>query len=244
MTSTDSRLPVILVPGLLNTEDLWRHQVEALRDLGEISVANEHRNFDNMAAIAAAIFAHAPDRFALAGLSMGGYVAFEMWRQAPQRIARLALLDTSARPDTPDKVRQRQQTIITAREHGLKRVREAMQPNLLHPGHASDPAIVTRLARMAAKVGVEGFARQQTAIMHRADSRPLLPRIACPTLVLCGRQDALTPPEIASEMADGIHNSRLVIVEQCGHLSAIEQPEQVTRAMREWLTSDWCGSRE
>lgn len=236
MNATE-QLPILFIPGLLNTEDLYRAQVKALHDLGNISVTNEHRNFDSMSAIAAAILTHAPTRFALAGLSMGGYIAFEMLRQAPERIVRLALLDTSARPDTPDKVRQRQDTIVTAREHGLGRVGEAMRPNLLHSSHANDPAIVTRLARMAAKVGVDGFARQQTAIMNRVDSRPLLPRIACPTLVLCGREDALTPPEVAGEMAGNIPDSRLVIVEECGHLSAIEQPEQVTEALRAWLTT-------
>lgn len=237
MAAIDNRFPLILIPGLLNTEDLWRDQVSGLSGLGDVSVTGEHRNFDSITAIAAAILEQAPPKFALAGLSMGGYVAFEMLRQAPERILKLALLDTSARPDTPDKAAQRQETIRTARESGLKRVLESMQPNLLHPRHAADPAIVMRLARMTAKVGVEGFARQQTAIMHRADSRPLLAHVACPTLVLCGRDDALTPPEHAQEMADGIENSRLVIIEACGHLSAIEQPAQVTEALRTWLTA-------
>lgn len=237
MAATDNYLPVVFIPGLLNTDDLWRDQVKVLGALGDAAVTSEHCRFDNMTAIAAAILEQAPERFALAGLSMGGYVAFEMLRQAPQRIAKLALLDTSARPDSPDKVAQRQATIQIAREHGLRRVREAMEPNLLHPGHAHDPAIVMRLARMAAKVGVEGFARQQTAIMNRADSRPLLPRITCPTLVLCGREDSMTPPEVAHEIADGIPDSRLVIIEACGHLSAIEHPARVTEALRVWLTA-------
>jgi pimeloyl-ACP methyl ester carboxylesterase len=137
---------VIFVPGLLNPEDLWRDQVSGLSARCDISVTNEHRNFDNMTAIAAAILAQAPARFALAGLSMGGYIAFEMLRQAPERIARLALLDTSARPDTPDKASQRRETIVTAREHGLGRVGEAMRPNLLHASHANDPAINDRPA--------------------------------------------------------------------------------------------------
>ncbi|MBA3731635.1 MAG: alpha/beta fold hydrolase [Gammaproteobacteria bacterium] len=235
MVATDKRLPVILIPGLLNTDDLWRDQVTGLSALGDVSVTNEHRNFDSMTAIAAAILEQAPTKFALAGLSMGGYVSFEMLRQAPERVTKLALLDTSARPDTPEKAAQRRETIRIAGESGLKRVLETMQPNLLHPKHANDPAIVTRLARMAARVGVDGFARQQTAIMNRADSRPLLPEIRCSTLVLCGREDALTPPEVAGEMVDKIPNSRLVIIEECGHLSAIEQPEQVTAAMRAWL---------
>ncbi|MBA2492786.1 MAG: alpha/beta fold hydrolase [Gammaproteobacteria bacterium] len=235
MAAIDKRLSVILIPGLLNTEDLWRDQVKALTGLGDISATSEHRKFDNMNAIAGVILKQAPARFALAGLSMGGYVAFEMLRQAPERVTKLALLDTSPRPDTPEKAAQRRETIRFAGEYGLKRVLETMRPNLLHPKHANDPAIVTRLARMAARVGVDGFARQQTAIMNRADSRPLLPEIRCSTLVLCGREDALTPPEVAGEMVDKIPNSRLVIIEECGHLSAIEQPEQVTAAMRAWL---------
>lgn len=238
MAATERGIPIVLIPGLLNTRDLWRDQIEGLDDLGNVLVTTEQRDYDNMLEIASRILDHAPERFAVAGLSMGGYVIFEILRQAPERIIRLALLDTTARPDTEEKAAQRRQTIRVARKHGLRRVQKAMLPNLLHPEHAEDKAILERLTRMAEEVGVDAFERQQTAIMNRPDSRPLLPGIQCPTLVLCGRDDTLTPPEFAQEMADAIPNSRLVIVEESGHLSPIEHPEPVTRAMRNWLTAD------
>jgi pimeloyl-ACP methyl ester carboxylesterase len=237
MTPTRNGNSLILIPGLLNTADLWRDQTAGLADTSEIYVTSEHYAYDNIPEIAARILQRAPERFALAGLSMGGYIAFEILRQALARVTKLALLDTTARPDAPEKAVQRRETIRVAREHGLQRVRESMQPNLLHAKHLKDQSILLRLGRMAEQVGVDGFERQQTAIMDRVDSRPLLQEIHCPTLVLCGRQDTLTPMELAQEMADGIANSRLIVVEECGHLSAIEQPARVTDAMREWLTN-------
>jgi pimeloyl-ACP methyl ester carboxylesterase len=230
--------PLFLIPGLLNTEDLWRDQVQGLAEFGQIRVTTEQCDHFNMREIAAQILQSAPAHFALAGLSLGGYVAFEILRQAPERVMKLALLDTTARPDTPEKATQRRETIGTARVHGVRKVLEAMLPNLLHPEHASDPAMRARLTRMAEAVGVDAFERQQTAIMNRPDSRPLLPDIRCPTLVLCGHEDRLTPPEFAREMADAIPDSRLVIVDHCGHLAPIEQPEQVTQALRGWLAGE------
>ncbi|HEX2238226.1 MAG TPA: alpha/beta hydrolase [Gammaproteobacteria bacterium] len=233
----ESGIPIVLIPGLLNTEDLWRDQMQGLADLGNVLVTTEQRDYDNMPEIADRILNATPERFALAGLSLGGYVAFEILRQAPERVITLALLDTTARPDTEDKMQQRRNAIQLAREQGLHSVLKANLPNLLHPKHLKDKTIVERLTRMAEEVGVDAFVRQQNAIMNRPDSRSLLPDIRCPTLVLCGREDSLTPPELAQEMADTIPNSRLVIIKESGHLSAIEQPEQVTASMREWLTT-------
>lgn len=235
MAPMESGIPVILIPGLLDTRDLWRDQIQGLADLGNMLVTTEQRDYDNLPEIADRILNAAPERFALAGLSLGGYVAFEILRQAPERIIKLALLDTTARRDTQDKIAQRRETIIQAREQGVEKVLAAMLPNLLHPKHLKDQSMLERKQRMASEVGVDAFARQQTAIMNRPDSRALLPEIGCPTLVLCGREDGLTPPELAREMANAIPNNRLVIVDESGHLSALEQPARVTEAMREWL---------
>jgi pimeloyl-ACP methyl ester carboxylesterase len=237
MAPMESGIPLVLIPGLLNTEDLWRDQVRGLADLGNMLVTTAQRDYDNLPEIADRILDSASDRFALAGLSLGGYVAFEILRQAPERIIKLALLDTTARPDTQEKAAQRRETIAQARERGVGHVLNTMLPNLLYAEHVRDQDIRERMLRMAQEVGVEAFARQQTAIMSRPDSRTLLPEISCPTLVLCGREDGLTPPELAQEMADGIPNSRLIIVEQSGHLSALEQPARVTETMRDWLTN-------
>lgn len=235
MASSQRATPVVLIPGLLNTEDLWRGQISGLADLGDIRVTTEQCDYDSMREIAAAILRSAPPHFALAGLSLGGYAAFEILRQASERVVKLALLDTTARPDTQEKAAQRREAISKARERGVRKVLEAMLPNLLHPDHVNDPDLRERLTRMAEELGVDVFERQQTAIMNRRDSRSLLAKIRCSTLVLCGREDKLTPPELAREMADGIPDSRLGIVEKSGHLSAIEQPERVTEALREWL---------
>jgi pimeloyl-ACP methyl ester carboxylesterase len=188
-----------------------------------------------MAAIARRILAHAPPRFALAGLSMGGYIAFEIMRQAPQRVARLALLDTSARPDTPEVSAARRVQMALAAGGHLAEALDALVPRLLHPARHSDAALRAVLSAMAAELGAEVFLRQQQANIGRADSRPTLADIHCPTLVLVGEQDVLTPPERALEMADGIAGARLVTVPECGHLSTLERPDEVTRALLEWL---------
>lgn len=227
--------PLILVPGLLCTSALFALQIEALAPPRRIVVA-DHTQDDTVAAIAGRLLDSAPERFALAGLSMGGYVAFEVLRQAPDRVTRLALLDTSARPDT-DEARQRRLGQIAAAEAGrFEDVQAELWPRLVHPDRVRDGALESVVRGMMRESGVEVFVRQQRAIMGRPDSRPLLGRIRVPTLVLVGDRDALTPPELAREMADGIDGASLVIAPDCGHLSTLEQPEAVTQALQGWLT--------
>jgi pimeloyl-ACP methyl ester carboxylesterase len=181
------------------------------------------------------VLARAPSgRFALAGLSMGGYCALEIVRQAPERVAALALLDTSARPDTPEGTTNRRRLVKLA-EHDFDRVVDELLPKLVAPAHLADPAIAGVVRAMARAFDPTSFARQQEAIISRADSRPLLPTIACPTLVLCGREDALTPPAVHEEMAAAIPRARLVLVDGSGHLSPLERPEAVTAALAAWL---------
>lgn len=230
-----SKPPLILIPGLLLTADLWRDQIRDLADLAEISVATEQTRHESMAAIAAAILAGAPERFALAGLSMGGYVALELMRQAPERVTRLVLLDTAARADTPEQTATRRGLIELAEKGNFKGVTPRLLPMLVHPSRLDDKPLVERIMAQAAEVGREGFFRQQRAIMGRIDSRPHLRAIHCPTLVLCGREDLLTPPDRHMEMAAGIPDSRLVVIEDCGHLSPMERPERVTAELRRWL---------
>jgi pimeloyl-ACP methyl ester carboxylesterase len=229
------KLPLILIPGLLCTADLWAHQVAHLGDVAVPMVTAEHARHDSMGAIAAAILAAAPHRFALAGLSMGGYIALEIMRREPERVARLALLDTSARADAPEQSARRQELLAQARIGQFKGVTPRLLPFLLHADRLQDEALVRRVLRMAADVGRDGFFRQQRAIMARPDSRGDLARITCPTLVLCGDADRLTPPERAREIADGIAGSRLELIAACGHLSTMEQPDAVTAALRTWL---------
>jgi pimeloyl-ACP methyl ester carboxylesterase len=227
-------LPVVLVPGLLASARLYAEQIPALWRSGPVMVADPTHD-DSMQAIAWRILAQAPPRFALVGLSMGGYLSFEIVRQAPARVAKLALLDTSARPDTPEQSAARRAQMAEAREGGFAGVVEAQFERLVHPVHRADARLRALVREMADEVGVEAFLRQQTATMTRPDSRAMLAAVGCPTLVLVGEQDALTPPERAAEMAHGIAGARLVTVAECGHLSTLEQPGAVTRALLEWL---------
>jgi pimeloyl-ACP methyl ester carboxylesterase len=227
-------LPLVLVPGLLCSARLYAAQVVGLWSHGQVAVA-DHRRDDDMAAIAKRILADAPPRFALAGLSMGGYIALAMMRLAPDRIAKLALLDTSARPDTPEQKAGREKFIAMAEAGRLMDVVDTLTPKFLHRDHAQDPTLKGIVRTMALETGAEAFVRQQKAIMSRADSRLLLTAIRCPTLVLVGDGDELTPPELAKEIAGGIEDAKLAVVPACGHLSTLEQPEAVNALLSDWL---------
>jgi len=234
MTTID-KPHLLLLPGLLNDDRLWRHQISALHDVAEISVA-DLTGGDSMAALASAVLARAPvPQFALAGLSMGGYVALEIMRQAPERVLALALLDTSARPDTPQATEGRHKLIAQA-ESDFAGVIDTLMPKMVHPSQLRDAGIVDVIRAMAETVGKDAFTRQQKAIIGRIDSRPSLQRITCPTLLLCGRDDVVTPVEVHEEMAAAMAGSQLVIIDQCGHLSPLGQPQQVTDALAAWLS--------
>jgi pimeloyl-ACP methyl ester carboxylesterase len=227
-------LPIVLVPGLLATARLYAEQIPALQRLGPVTVA-DHTRDDSMAAIAERILADAPPRFGLAGLSMGGYVAFEIVRQAPERVTRLALLSTSARLDPPQITERRRRQIALAQEGRFGAVADMQFPLLVHRSRLDDDGLETLVRLMADEIGAEAFVRQQTAIIGRADSRPDLAAIACPTLVVVGDGDELIAPENSVEIADGIPGARLVTVAECGHLSTLERPAQMTAALTEWL---------
>lgn len=226
--------PIVLIPGLVCTAELFGPQLPALWTRGSVTVAS-HVGGDSMAAIAEDILANAPPRFALAGLSMGGYVAFEILRRAPERVERLALLDTSARPDTPEQTEKRRGLLSRLDSEAFEAVVEPVLRGLPAPARREDEALFQTNLRMAQAIGVDGFRRQVRAIIGRADSRPDLSSITIPTQVLVGDQDALTPPDIAREMAEAIPNARLSIITDSGHVSTLEQPEAVTAALLDWL---------
>lgn len=231
---TPRRVPLLLLPGLLCDEALYAPQLEALAGVADMRVADLTRR-DTMAAMAADAIAQAPwPRFAVAGLSMGGYCAHEVVRQAPARVAALALLDTSARPDTPEASENRRRLMSLAR-HDFPAVAETLLPKFMLPSNVADPRLAGIVRGMAARVGPEAFERQELAIISRADSRPALARIACPTLVLTGADDALITREMHEEQAKAIPGATLVVVPECGHLATIEAPEAVNAAMRDWL---------
>jgi pimeloyl-ACP methyl ester carboxylesterase len=229
-----SKTTLILLPGMPLDAALWAHQSEHLAEVAEVRVGDLTAH-DSMEALARAVLAAAPERFALAGLSMGGYVAFEVMRQAPERVTRLALLDTSARADTPEQAANRRQAVELARQGKYRQVVAGNVPRLLHPDHATDRALVDSVYAQAERIGAEAYVRQQTANMGRPDSRPGLGAITCPTLVLCGRQDAITPLDLHVEIADAIPGARFVPIEDSGHLASMERPQAVTALLRSWL---------
>jgi len=229
-------LPIVLVPGLVCTPRLYVEQIPALWQFGPVTVA-DHTRDDSMSAIARRILSLAPPRFALVGLSMGGYIAFEILRQAPDRVAKLALLDTTARPDVPEQTEQRGLQVEMARSGRFDDIARLLFPRFVAVAHHGDRALKRIVRTMAEDTGAEAFVRQQTAIMSRVDSRPSLAAIGCPTLVVVGEQDVLTPPDRAAEIAAGIPHARQVVVPDCGHLSTLEQPDAVTTALTELLSS-------
>lgn len=227
-------LPIVLVPGLNCSPRLYAPQMPALWQFGPVAVAN-HTHDDTMVAIARRTLDAAPPRFALAGLSMGGYIALEIVRQAAGRVAKLALLDTGSRDDPPEAQQVRRDRIALAESGRFDDVIESTWPMLVHGGRRGDAALKAIYVAMCRDVGAQAYVRQQKAIMTRADSRPLLASIRSPTLVLVGAQDELTPPHLSEEMAAGIPGAKLVRVPDCGHLSTLERPEAVTEALTEWL---------
>jgi pimeloyl-ACP methyl ester carboxylesterase len=227
-------LPIVLVPGLLCSARLYAPQLPALWPFGPAMIA-DHRRDDEVAAVARRILDNAPPRFALAGLSYGGYIAFEIMRQASERVARLALLDTMAPPDTPEATAGRKKLMAMAEAGKLDDVIDLLTPRFLHVNRQKDEPLKRIVRDMARDTGTEAFLRQQRAIMRRPDSRPLLASIKCPTLVVVGDGDVLTTPAMAKEIADGIAGSRLAVIADCGHLSTLEKPDPVNAALIEWL---------
>jgi pimeloyl-ACP methyl ester carboxylesterase len=226
---------LVLVPGLLCDALLWQPQIAGLGKSAECWVA-DHTRSDSMAQVARDILAACPFKtFSLAGLSMGGYVALEIMRQAPERVTRIALLDTSPHADSPEASEKRHAFIALADRGRFMGVTDTLLPQLVHADHLGDEALTTIVKTMARNTGKQAFIRQEKAIISRADSLPLLPAIRCPALVLCGRQDALTPVARHEEMAAAIPGAMLEIIEHCGHLSTLEQPGAVNIALQRWL---------
>jgi len=229
-------MPILLVPGLALSPRIFAPLLPALWRLGPVTVANHIRD-DNMGAIARRILAEAPPRFALAGHSMGGYIAFEIMRQASERVAKLALINTQARPDNAEATTRRQGQMARAKAGEFHAVLDEMFPGLVHPSRQSDAQLRQLVRDMGDDVGPEGFVRQQTAVIGRPDSRPTLAWIKCPTLVLTGDQDNTIPNARSMEMAGGIPGAKLLVLPNCGHLPQVEQPQATADALTEWLRS-------
>jgi pimeloyl-ACP methyl ester carboxylesterase len=232
---------LVLVPGLLCDATVWRPQAAALSDAASVQIA-ELIECDSLGAMAEAIIQPLPERFALAGHSMGGRVALEILRRVPHRVERLALLDTGYEPLPQGEAGEReaasrQRMVAKARELGMRAMGFAWLQGMLHPRRLSDSAMVAAILDMIERRTPEYYAGQTRAMLSRPDATALLADIACPTLVLCGREDGWSPLERHHRLAARIPGSMLTIIEDCGHMSTLEQPDAVTSALRSWLAS-------
>jgi pimeloyl-ACP methyl ester carboxylesterase len=226
--------PVYILPGLLLDSDCYEHQITRLRESTGVSVADLTAS-DSIAGLARDALEQAPARrFALAGHSMGGYVAFEILRQAPERVERLALFNTNARADSPEAAQNRRRLMELA-EKDFPAVIQALMPRLMRAEALADPDKSGTIGAMALAIGKEAFVRQENAVLGRIDSRPHLAKIACPTLVVAGREDAIMPLEFLEEIARGVPKATLAVIERCGHMPSLERPEELTELLVSWL---------
>lgn len=232
-----ARPPVVLIGGQLCTERLWRDQLPALRAVADVIVAVP-REDDTIAAMAQHRLHALPPRFSLIAHAMGGFVAFEMLRQAPERIHSIALLSTLAPADIPVQTARREGYLRLVEAGKFSGVVEERIPILLHPDRRGDPALVDVVRTMASDTGADAFLRQQRAIMTRQDSRPALGAIGCPTLILFARQDGIVTREHQEEMLRAIPGARLEVVEDCGHMMTLERPAEVSRLLAGWIASN------
>ncbi|MEY3731220.1 MAG: hypothetical protein RLZZ57_1976 [Pseudomonadota bacterium] len=229
----DQHETLLLLPGLLCDARLWRDQIEAFSASRRVVVACL-TGHESIAGMAEAAIAGLDGPLAVAGLSMGGYVALEIARRAPGQVKRLALFDTSARPDTPEQTERRRGLLALSQSGQFRGVTPRLLPMLVHPSRLDGP-LAAEVMAMAERVGRDAFLRQQTAIMGRVDSRPDLPAICAKALVAVGEDDLLTPPHLAEEMAAAIPGAKLARFANSGHLPSMEVPEAVNAAMAEWL---------
>jgi pimeloyl-ACP methyl ester carboxylesterase len=231
--------PLVLLPGRLCDARLFRAQVAGLAGLTEISIG-DITVADSFEEIARAVLAAAPPRFALAGLSFGGIVAMEIMRQAPGRVTRLALLDANPGGNTPRHLADFEEQICQATASPadfLKLTTGLFYPQMVHPARLGDTELRDEVVAMALAVGPEAFVRQNRALQKRNPRWDDLPHISCPGLVLSGREDMVCPLSIQEDMARLIPGARLEIIEDCGHLSTMEQPGKVTEILKAWLLS-------
>ena len=223
---------LILIPGLAGDAAMWREQLRALAGW-QPQVTDVHTREDSIPAMAAALLARHAGPLVLCGASMGGMIAMEAARQAPERVAGLALLGTDAGPDTPEMTRLREGAIV---QFAQGRAREVIEPNIamaFHPDHAA--ALAADYLAFVLGAGAEQLIRQNRAVIARPDARPHLPRLRCPVLVMCGEADLLTPPERSREIAALAPHARVVLVPRCGHMLTMERPDVVNAALAEWL---------
>ncbi len=228
-------IPLVLIPGLLADETTWKRQIAHFSSRHAVIAPRHHFSEPTISAMADRILERLPPRFALVGWSMGGYISFEIMRKAPERVARLGLISTSARPDAPDAAAERRESVAVAeRESPSVAWRQKMGLSFYRPDRLSAETLA-EMEEMNDRLGAELYRSQQEAIIVRADSRPLLGRIDCPTLVICGTHDQRTPPVCSWEIASVVKGAELHLLAECGHCSPIEDPASVNSLLGAWL---------
>jgi pimeloyl-ACP methyl ester carboxylesterase len=226
---------VILLPGLACDDTLWRDQVPALRQHHRVVVSDVHLRHASLPEMARALLAQHTGPLVLVGSSMGGMLAQQTHREAPQRIRAMALLSTTARADTPELLRLRSEAIVEFQSGHAEAVLRANAMFAFHPDHAGDAARVDDYVAQILRIGSEQLIAQNRALMARADMRPWLADVRCPLLVVCGDQDLLTPLEHSREIAAAVPHARLEVVPNAGHLMTWEQPARVNALLLQWL---------
>jgi pimeloyl-ACP methyl ester carboxylesterase len=227
--------PLILLPGLVCDATVWAPQKDALTAEFRITAIRHFYGHSSLNSMATAVLDAGPPRFALAGHSMGGRVALEIMRIAPERVERLALFDTGAAPATPDEPEKRRVLTELARTQGMQALAERWLPMIVHPARRNETEFMNALAGMICRATPEMYERQVQALLTRPDYRPLLPRIACPTLVACGRDDLWSPVALHQEIAAAIQGARLEVIDDCAHMATVEQPAAVIKLLRDWM---------
>jgi len=222
---------------------LFEHQVSHLADVSWPQVVDVHLQ-DNLPDVARYVLSRVKGRFAVAGLSYGGIVAFELWRQAPERVVKMALLNTNPH-EAAARTREKQEHFVRMAHQGSFReiTTDYLKDVMLHPDHQQDRILRRKVLDMAESIGIGGFVHEVSAQLGRPSAIPDLPNITCPVLVLTGREDTVVHVTVHEQMVLRLPISHLVVVEHCGHLSTMEQPEIVTQALRDWLLGEgvWAG---
>ncbi len=232
---------LLLLPGLACDAEVWKHQARSLREITGVQVA-DYGASDSIQEMARVAIERAPERFALAGHSMGGRVALEVFRSAPDRVVGLALLDTAYKPLQPGEAGEREKAeragyVNIAQTQGMRAMARTWLQKMVHPSRLADAPLIESIVEMLARKSPEVFAGQIKALLGRPDATPSLAAARCPTLVLCGREDAWSVLDVHRDMAARMPNARLAIIENCGHMATMERPEGVTAALVEWFSS-------
>jgi pimeloyl-ACP methyl ester carboxylesterase len=231
---------LLLLPGLVCDDAIWEHQARYLSKVTTIKIA-DYGSSDSLEKMAQVVLQDAPERFAVAGHSMGGRIAFEILRRVPERVTGVVLLDTAHRPRATGEAGERERAdrfalLELARSQGMRAMARQWIPAIVHPSRLSDEAFINSIVEMIARKTADIFAAQINALLERPDAAPVLRSLRCPTMILCGREDLWSPLAGHREMVALVPQSKLVIIENCAHMAPIERPEDVTAALGDWLT--------